>query len=90
MNNNKMQQEQLNNNQNIDIISMAKYDKEIVSTISESIKAVSELETPLETTPKRLCGGIFVAIPTAIPALPLTKRFGRREGKTVGSCERPS
>ena len=33
----------------------------------------------------RLCGGILVAIPTAIPPAPLTKRFGYWAGKTVGS-----
>ena len=42
------------------------------------------------TTSPRLCGGMFVAIPTAIPADPLTRRFGKREGRTVGSWERPS
>jgi len=30
------------------------------------------------TTSERLCGGILVAIPTAIPEAPLTKRFGIR------------
>ena len=39
---------------------------------------------------RRLCGGIFVAIPTAIPALPFTNKFGKRLGRTVGSCDRPS
>ena len=28
---------------------------------------------------------MFVAIPTAIPAEPLTSRFGKRDGSTVGS-----
>ena len=28
---------------------------------------------------------MFVAIPTAIPAEPLTRRFGNRAGSTVGS-----
>ena len=36
------------------------------------------------TSPK-LWGAIFVAIPTAIPDAPLTKRFGNCEGRTVGS-----
>lgn len=36
------------------------------------------------TSPK-LCVGMDVAIPTAIPEPPLTKRFGKRAGKTVGS-----
>ncbi len=30
------------------------------------------------------CGGMFVAIPTAIPDEPFTSRFGKREGRTVG------
>ena len=39
---------------------------------------------PLITSP-RLCGGILVAIPTAIPPAPLTNRFGNWEGNTSGS-----
>ena len=34
----------------------------------------------------RLCGGILVAIPTAIPPAPFTKRLGYWAGNTVGSC----
>ena len=33
----------------------------------------------------KLCGAMFVAIPTAIPVVPFIKRFGSFEGKTVGS-----
>ena len=33
----------------------------------------------------RLCGGIFVAIPTAIPSDPFTKSVGTVVGNTVGS-----
>ena len=36
------------------------------------------------TSPK-LWGGMLVAIPTAIPEAPLTKRLGYCAGKTVGS-----
>ena len=36
-------------------------------------------------TSPRLCGGILVAIPTAIPFAPLTSRLGKRAGKTTGS-----
>ena len=32
-----------------------------------------------------LCGGIFVAKPTAIPDAPLTKRLGNLPGKVLGS-----
>jgi DNA gyrase subunit A len=38
------------------------------------------------TTSRRLCGGMFVAMPTAMPALPFTSRFGKRAGSTTGSC----
>ena len=33
----------------------------------------------------RLCGGMLVAMPTAIPATPFTSRFGYSRGKTIGS-----
>ena len=36
-------------------------------------------------TSVRLCGGMLVAMPTAMPAEPLTSRFGNRVGMTVGS-----
>ena len=36
------------------------------------------------TSPSR-CGGMFVAMPTAIPDEPLTRRFGKRDGRTSGS-----
>ena len=39
---------------------------------------------PSITSP-RLCGGIFVAIPTAIPIVPFTRIFGNLLGKTTGS-----
>ena len=41
-------------------------------------------KTPSATS-RKLCGGMFVAIPTAIPAEPLTNRFGKRAGRTSGS-----
>ena len=44
---------------------------------------------PSETS-RRLCGGMLVAMPTAMPAEPLTSRLGKRAGRMVGSCERPS
>jgi hypothetical protein len=33
----------------------------------------------------RLCGGMFVAMPTAIPLDPLASRFGKVAGSTSGS-----
>ena len=38
------------------------------------------------TASARLCGGMLVAMPTAMPDEPLTRRFGKREGKTAGSA----
>ena len=37
-----------------------------------------------------LCGGIFVAIPTAIPDEPFISKFGTRVGITSGSFVVPS
>ena len=36
-------------------------------------------------TSRRLCGGILVAMPTAIPVVPFTRRFGYLDGRTTGS-----
>ena len=36
-------------------------------------------------TSVRLCGGIFVAMPTAMPDEPFTSRFGNLDGSTRGS-----
>ena len=44
-------------------------------------------QMPSITSP-RLCGGMFVAMPTAMPVPPLTSRFGNAAGKTVGSVAR--
>jgi hypothetical protein len=37
-----------------------------------------------------LWGGIFVAIPTAMPSAPFTSMFGKAAGRTVGSSIVPS
>ena len=34
---------------------------------------------------RRLCGGMLVAMPTAMPWLPFTSRLGKRVGSTSGS-----
>ena len=41
-------------------------------------------------TSERLCGGMLVAMPTAMPDEPLTSRFGNFAGSTVGSTSEPS
>ena len=38
----------------------------------------------------RLCGGMFVAMPTAMPDAPFRSRFGMRAGSTHGSCRESS
>ena len=42
------------------------------------------------TTSPRLCGAMFVAMPTAMPVPPLTMRLGNADGNTVGSVMRSS
>ncbi len=44
--------------------------------------------SPLTISP-RLCGGMFVAMPTAMPAEPFTRRFGTLAGSTM-ACMRVS
>ena len=46
----------------------------------------SNISSSAPHTSERLCGCIDVDIPTAIPVLPLTIKFGNAAGKTVGSC----
>mmetsp|Transcript_4357 Transcript_4357/g.17381 ORF Transcript_4357/g.17381 Transcript_4357/m.17381 type:complete len:836 (+) Transcript_4357:149-2656(+) len=41
-------------------------------------------------TSRMLCGGMLVAIPTAMPVLPLISKFGSRAGNTEGSFCDPS
>ena len=42
------------------------------------------------TTSRKLCGGISVAIPTAIPVVPFNRILGTRAGKLIGSFIEPS
>ena len=57
---------------------------------SRSIAGSSMYAVTAPTTSRRLWGGMFVAIPTAMPCEPLTSRLGKRLGRTSGSCVRPS
>ena len=41
-------------------------------------------------TSLRLCGGMLVAMPTAMPEVPLISRLGSLAGKTTGSCNESS
>jgi len=45
--------------------------------------------TRASTTSLRLWGGMLVAMPTAMPVLPFSRRFGRRAGRTEGSSNSP-
>src|SRR3546814_10174269 len=42
------------------------------------------------TTSPRLCGGTSVAMPTAMPVVPLSSRCGSRAGIQLGSSSVPS
>ena len=59
----------------------------ISSIVVSSLSSIwsSMICTTALITSRRLCGGILVAIPTAIPEVPLTRRFGNLAGRTVGS-----
>ena len=59
----------------------------ISSIVVSSLSAIllSIILTTASMTSRRLCGGIFVAIPTAIPDVPFTRRFGNLAGSTTGS-----
>ena len=54
---------------------------------SQSYENVIYLVPQPSITSDKLCGGIFVAIPTAIPIVPFTNIFGNLEGKTTGSSK---
>ncbi len=49
------------------------------------IAGLSMNATQALTISTRLCGGMLVAMPTAMPDEPLTSRFGTRVGSTDGS-----
>ncbi len=49
---------------------------------SIEIAGLSISATQASMTSPRLCGGILVAMPTAMPPAPLTSRFGKRAGST--------
>ena len=61
----------------------------LIRSSIESLGSLIKLTLALRTS-VRLCGGIFVAIPTAIPDEPFTKRFGIFVGKTSGMNSLPS
>ena len=60
------------------------------SARESSTSGFSTMSLMTSTTSPRLCGGMFVAMPTAIPDEPLTRRFGNAAGRTSGSVSAPS
>ncbi len=57
------------------------------STVQSGFRATC---TMAAVSSRRLWGGMFVAIPTAMPDEPLASRLGKRVGSTTGSCICPS
>ena len=60
-----------------------------LSLTSVAIFSIKFAIRPSITSP-RLCGGMFVAIPTAMPVDPFTNKLGYLDGKTFGSDSLPS
>ena len=60
----------------------------ISSSVVASGLSISSMAASIVS--RRLCGGMFVAMPTAMPADPLQSRLGKRLGRTVGSRWRSS
>ncbi len=59
-------------------------------SLAGSASGSSRRSTAASVSSPRLCGGIFVAMPTAIPSAPLRRRFGNFAGRTIGSWSEPS
>ena len=53
----------------------------IISSMERVGLSISEHTASISSV--RLCGGIFVAIPTAIPVDPFISKLGKEEGSTV-------
>ena len=48
------------------------------------------IQARAESSSPALCGGMLVAMPTAMPDAPLASRFGNAAGSTTGSESLPS
>ena len=59
-------------------------------SVAASVSGWSMSVSSADTTSRMLCGGILVAMPTAMPADPFTIRLGTPDGRTVGSSSRSS
>ena len=59
-------------------------------TSSRVMAGFSIMATRASTTSERLWGGRLVAMPTAMPLAPFTRRLGMAAGRTSGSLREPS
>jgi len=59
-------------------------------SVADGTSGSSIIAVIAAATSRRLCGGMLVAIPTAMPAEPFTRRLGSADGRTVGSSRRSS
>ena len=55
-------------------------------TVATSSSGLSIRCSAASQSSAALCGGIEVAMPTAMPCAPLASRFGNAPGRTTGSC----
>ncbi len=62
----------------------------LASSSSDEASGWSRYHCTPAATSRRLCGGMLVAMPTAMPLEPLTSRFGNRAGRISGSSVFPS
>ena len=61
------------------------FNNSFTESFGESIRAIVA-----STTSFKLCGGMSVAMPTAIPEAPLSKTFGILDDRNLGSISVPS
>ena len=61
------------------------FSRSFVSSLRSSISATAASHTSV-----RLCGGMLVAMPTAMPVQPLISSCGIFAGSTIGSSVEPS
>jgi len=62
----------------------------IAHEIAAGERGIVDKATVAAIVSPRLCGGMFVAIPTAMPELPLTSRFREAAGKVRWGSSRLS
>ena len=53
---------------------------------ASSASGLSRMQMQASMTSRRLCGGMFVAMPTAMPDEPFSNKLGTFVGRTTGSA----